>query len=174
MKPDTKKIFLVAAACIALYGLAYGVGLLIVRHREKLAFSDPDNKDTDSDDPESQSTMPISPLKWGSGIYPNQNMSITKSNVCQLQKLCNKWVGAGIIVDGQWGNKTETAVQKLRNATVVPKDSDYYFGAKHPFINYIKPVQVPLNSESQVQVMISHLQEMVAWHNDNVNNYRPA
>ncbi len=174
MKPNTKKILILAAACIALYGLAYGVGLLIVRLKEKRAISDHDDINTGSTNSESQAVMPVSPLKWGSGIYPSEDMNIAKNNVRQLQKLCNKWAGTGIVIDGQWGNNTEKAVQRLRDATVIPKGNDYYFGAKHPFYDYIKPVQVPLNGQSQVQIMCSHLQKMIAWHNDNVGQYRPA
>lgn len=178
---NKQKILKVIGGIVALYGLAILVYWIAVKIKER-GNELPDeeegtnNEGGSTDGSSQQPSMPYSPMKWGSGIYPSEKMAEVRSNVKQLQKLCNKWCGAGIFVDGKWGDNTETAMQKLRNACAVPKRnaSGEYFGAKHPFVEYIKPVQVPLTSQSKVQVYWAHADAMVKWSNEHQSEYRPV
>lgn len=178
-----QKILIIVGGTVALYILAILVFWIAVKIKERRrddgssgGEKDTSNEGGSSGGSSQQPSMPSSPMKWGSGIYPSDRIDEVRNNVKQLQKLCNKWCGAGIFVDGKWGDNTEAAMQKLRNACVVPKRnaSGEYFGAKHPFTEYINPVQVPLASQSRVQVYVAHATTMVKWSNEHQSEYRPV
>ena len=150
-----QKILIIVGGTVALYILAILVFWIAVKIKERRGDdgSSGGEKDTSNEGGSSggssqQPSMPSSPMKWGSGIF----------------------------VDGKWGDNTEAAMQKLRNACVVPKRnaSGEYFGAKHPFTEYINPVQVPLASQSRVQVYVAHATTMVKWSNEHQSEYRPV
>ncbi len=172
MKPEIKKILLYIGACIVLYVLAYIVFLLLVKAKEKKAIEDENEEGKPSSTGTSTGEgMPSFPLKWGSGTSRNNNITDARKYVRGVQRACNKWANTGIAVDGVWGDHTEAAVQKLKNAAVKPKGNDYAFGAKHPFLDCIDDVAIPLSSNSKVQLSLEGYKRMTNWHNENLYKY---
>lgn len=177
---DTKqKIVLSVAALAALYGLVYVVMWIVVmvtegRNRKTGTQSQNKNQnqsqDGQSGGASTRGTWPTSPLRWGSGTSRNKDVATAKSDVRQLQKLCNKWTGAGLVVDGIWGDKTEAAMQRLKTVSVYHTDNPTRLLT--PFAAYVVPVEEPASPVSKVQVWIAGANSMMAWHNANYKSYK--
>lgn len=178
---DTKqKAVLTVAALAALYGLAYLVMWIVkeaaeARNRKAGGQSQSQTQSqsqsgTGSTGSSSSGAWPNTPLRWGSGTARNQNPAEVKAMVKQLQKLCNHWAKTALVVDGIWGDKTEAAVQRLKNTSLYNPDNPTRLLA--PFDAMVAPVQSPAAAQSKVQVWAEPLNEAVRWHNANYKSYK--
>ena len=166
-----KKILLIVGGTIALYILAVLVYWIAVKWKEGKYLDEAPEKEVDGGSSGSvvggSSKLPNFPL--------NEDVEKAKKYVRNVQVMCNTWAGTGIAKDGIWGNDTELAVQKLKRvASVKPKGGEGAFGSKAtPFPQCIANVQVPLSDKSKTQIYVSRYNEIIRWHNENVNKYQP-
>lgn len=164
-----KKIIIALGAILAIALLAYLVMYLYLVVLKKANKSDTGGNEgngnsTSTGSASSGGTMPLWPLKYGSGIYNTQaSLSGAQTGVRSIQRIANYYgidLGKGGI-DGKWGQDTEAAVAKLRELSLVAS------GVKPTkiFNNMIKKVESPLNSASQWQISKDNYNAMCQWFN---------
>ncbi len=169
-----KKIVIALGAVLGIALLAYMVMYLYLVVLKKAKKSDAGSSESNSNGNSSSNnrssgsssggTMPLWPLKYGSGIYNTQaTLSGAQTGVRSIQRVANYYgidLGKGGI-DGKWGQDTEAAVAKLRELSLVAS------GVKPTkiFNNMIKKVESPLNSASQWQISKDNYNAMCQWFN---------
>lgn len=170
-----QKIIVSVSSLLALALVAYLVLLIYTKVLEKKSENSntKDSGNSNRSDSSSSSAvsdvgrLPIWPLKYGSGIRPSVNMSTTKTYVRSIQRACN-YYGAGIVVDGQWGANTESAVNNLRELVLMRTERDVV----QPFKAHIRQVSTALYPDSKWEITKDSCDAIAKWINVNAKNYK--
>lgn len=168
---DKKKIIIISScSLLGLALLALMVLWIAVKIKEKKVYGGSGNPDLDiSNTTGSTNTnglgLPIFPLRWGSGSSSSKNVQISQSYVRNLQVFCNSWVHAGLVKDGIWGSKTETALQRLKVVMYYQKAGSGQVNTTDVFAQNI--VTIPGTSRVQIPSLASY-NKMEKWHRTHV------
>ena len=173
-----KKIIIALGAILAIALLAYLVMYLYLVVLKKANKSDTGGNEgngnsTSTGSASSGGTMPLWPLKYGSGIYNTQaTLSGAQTGVRSIQRVANYYgidLGKGGI-DGKWGQDTEAAVARLKDLTLKSESG----ATGKIFNNMIKKVESPLNSASQWQISKDNYNAMCQWFNQHHKDWTVA
>lgn len=172
---ETKKKIIIALGSIIAVGLLAYLGMwayyLVLKKKNTDMKEENVNSSSSSSSVNTSKSMSLFPLKYGSGIYSVTDGSVDNARkyVRNIQRVCN-YYGAGLVVDGKWGDKTEEAVGNLRSLKLfnTTRTSDT------PYVRFVTGVTTPISNSSKWEIIKKNYNELGAFYNNKRKQWKTS